>query len=802
MTNLDSPSVDSPATPINVASAPHVKIDTDFNEESDARHEPIPLKLEQASKIDQGPYKDALFPTVTPEVFFCLRTDVIVPIDPRHETPPGDVEMQEQGQEDGTTPPVLSPFPSAEGDHDQPSEEGAVDAHGEANGDVKDEAGHAPLPPTSPTPGVEEGSQETNADADESNAHLAPEDQPHPAKRARKHSDADAASVISNPTPPPASAPILNGITAHSSPPNPTPTHTQPPTSDLPGTALLTQAQYKFCVSTLKNLRKSRDARPFLVPVDIVVMNIPHYPEIVTHPMDFSTIEDKLKRSNPSNPDSNPEKPRYKTADQFIADVRLVFTNCVKFNGPEHTISLMGRRLEELFDKSIKNLPPPEEAKPAPVKKAPPPAPAPPPATTAPAKQRVPRRPSTSTPVIRRNESVSAGGNRPKREIHPPPSKDLPYADVPKKSRKARAAKDNLNAEQLKFCSKLLSDLHRKTHWNFASPFYEPVDWVSLGIPSYPKIIKEPMDLSTMRKKLDSHEYPNAQAFFADFKLMIRNCFHFNPPGTPVNMAGIELQRIFDDKWKNLPQSKPQPTYDDDMDAEDDDSEDDNQHRIAEMEKQIEAMRGTISALKQQKKEKPPKKAARQQPAPTPSSSKPAKAAASSSKKATTTKKSGKKSAAVPGDDDVLTFEQKKDLSEAIQTLDGQKLERVIQIIHEGVPEIRDSTEEIELEIDLLPANVLTKLYNFVIRPLKAAQPKRARTGKGTGTGGLKRKSMDEDVEAEKIRALEARMALFEKGTAAANNGGAGHVAGRANGGGSDRSSDSSDSSDSGSDSE
>jgi hypothetical protein len=55
-----------------------------------------------------------------------------------------------------------------------------------------------------------------------------------------------------------------------------------------------------------------------------------------------------------------------------------------------------------------------------------------------------------------------------------------------------------------------------------------------------------------------------------------------------------------------------------------------------------------------------------------------------------TTKKSGKKSAAFPGDDDVLTFEQKKDLSEAIQTLDSQNLERVIRIIHEGVPEIRD----------------------------------------------------------------------------------------------------------------
>jgi bromodomain-containing factor 1 len=210
-----------------------------------------------------------------------------------------------------------------------------------------------------------------------------------------------------------------------------------------------------------------------LFPVDVVAMNIPHYPEIITHAMDFKTIEEKLENSFPGKDIPKPNQPRYFSADQFIADVRLVFSNCVKFNGPEHTISLMGRRLEELFDKSIKNLPPPEEAKPPPVKKAPPPPPAPTP--TAVTKNRAPRRTSTSTPVIRRNDSVSAGGSRPKREIHPPPSKDLPYTDVTKKSRKARAAKDNLNAEQLKFCSKLLSDLHRKQHWTIASPFYEPV---------------------------------------------------------------------------------------------------------------------------------------------------------------------------------------------------------------------------------------------------------------------------------------------------------------------------------------
>ena len=61
MTTTGSPSVNSPELPIDVASVPNVKIDTDFSEESDARHEPIPLKLEQASKLDQGPSEKRIF---------------------------------------------------------------------------------------------------------------------------------------------------------------------------------------------------------------------------------------------------------------------------------------------------------------------------------------------------------------------------------------------------------------------------------------------------------------------------------------------------------------------------------------------------------------------------------------------------------------------------------------------------------------------------------------------------------------------------------------------------------------------
>jgi len=214
---------------------------------------------------------------------------------------------------------------------------------------------------------------------------------------------------------------------------------------------------------------------------------------------------------------------------------------------------------------------------------------------------------------------------------------------------------------------------------------------------------------------------------------------------------------------------------------------------ISLMENQIKVMNENLAALKSAKlPKKEKKKKEKKEKGPVASTSK----AGSKQPKALSKKKSRKNIT----DDDILSFEQKKDLSESISKLEGSKLEKVIQIIHEGVPEIRDSTEEIELEIDQLPATVLTKLYNYVLRPLRQpTQPKRNRTGKGTGTGGLKRKSMDEEKEAEKIRQLEERMLLFENRGGASAAATAPHIRGEGSG---NESSDSSSHESSGSDSE
>ncbi|KAJ7934796.1 Bromodomain-containing protein [Mycena leptocephala] len=575
-----------------------------------------------------------------------------------------------------------------------------------------------------------------------STSHTSPadqdDDQPPPAKRPRILSDTDKASLTHAPTP--------------------------------SGRPTLDMGQWRFCISAIRSLKKQKDAPPFLHPVDPFALGIPHYHSIVRNPMDLSTIERKLASSNPSKPDPNAETPCYLSSDEFIADVRLVVKNCLLFNGADHPISAMAQRLEEVFDKQIKNLPLLAEAIPgAIVKKVPPPLRPPTPVK----KAQPPRRASTSMPVIRSSDTTEVV-SRPKREIRPPPPKGLAYADIPKK-RKTRRVKDDGTAEQLKFCSTLLALMNRKQHYGIASLFYEPVDHVFLDIPTYPKIVEKPMDLSTMRKKLDNREYPTASKFHDDFKLMIRNCFAFNPSGTLVNQAGIELQRLFDQKWQGLPPLHE--VSEDDNDDEDEESDDEDTRRIALMESQLELMRENIQALKGKAKEK--KKKERRDKGLVAS---PSKSSSSEQIKGLPNNKKGKKPVY---DNDVLTFEQMKHLSEAIAQLNGQKLERVIKIVHEGVPEIKDSTGEIELEIDQLPTSVLTKLYNFVLR---APATKRNRTTKGAGAGGLKRKSMDEDVEAEKICMLETRMALFEQGGSAA----AGHI-------GSGRSSECSDSSGSGS---
>lgn len=108
---------------------------------------------------------------------------------------------------------------------------------------------------------------------------------------------------------------------------------------------------------------------------------------------------------------------------------------------------------------------------------------------------------------------------------------------------------DELVQKQHKHCKDVLNRIKRST---YASPFKEPVDPEKLGCPDYFEKIKNPMDLSTIKTKLDKDGYSPEQ-FRQDFQLMLSNCYTYNPEGTYVNKCGREIEKLFDGLYAALP---------------------------------------------------------------------------------------------------------------------------------------------------------------------------------------------------------------------------------------------------------
>ncbi|NAW18911.1 hypothetical protein FGF97_23690, partial [Salmonella sp. hn-f5] len=74
--------------------------------------------------------------------------------------------------------------------------------------------------------------------------------------------------------------------------------------------------------------------------------------------------------------------------------------------------------------------------------------------------------------------------------------------------------------EWQKFCSKLLNEIHSVKNKGFAQVFYLPVDPIKLKIYDYLEVITNPMDLQTIKKKLDFKQYAEPEEFVHDINLV------------------------------------------------------------------------------------------------------------------------------------------------------------------------------------------------------------------------------------------------------------------------------------------
>lgn len=98
-------------------------------------------------------------------------------------------------------------------------------------------------------------------------------------------------------------------------------------------------------------------------------------------------------------------------------------------------------------------------------------------------------------------------------------------------------------------CKPLIEDLFKFPHAH--GVFGTPVDPVMLGLSDYLDIVKVPMDLGTVQKRLDQGSYRDFHNFILDVHLTFDNAMLYNPKNSDVFMLAKTLKREFDVKLKN-----------------------------------------------------------------------------------------------------------------------------------------------------------------------------------------------------------------------------------------------------------
>lgn len=103
------------------------------------------------------------------------------------------------------------------------------------------------------------------------------------------------------------------------------------------------------------------------------------------------------------------------------------------------------------------------------------------------------------------------------------------------------------NESDLYKCRILLNELIRNKYSNY---FIAKVN--EKEYPDYYDIIKEPIDLNTIKEKLKTKIYENKEQFAYDCRLIFDNCECFNEDESQIGQAGHKLRAFFETKWLKL----------------------------------------------------------------------------------------------------------------------------------------------------------------------------------------------------------------------------------------------------------
>ena len=80
-----------------------------------------------------------------------------------------------------------------------------------------------------------------------------------------------------------------------------------------------------------------------------------------------------------------------------------------------------------------------------------------------------------------------------------------------------------------------------------------PVDHAALNLPTYPEIVKQPMDLGTVRQGIErGGVYSSCEEVNRDVALTFANAKLFNPPATDVHVMATTLEEFWAPRWEAI----------------------------------------------------------------------------------------------------------------------------------------------------------------------------------------------------------------------------------------------------------
>jgi len=387
-------------------------------------------------------------------------------------------------------------------------------------------------------------------------------------------------------------------------------------------------------------------------------------------------------------------------------------------------------------------------------------------------------------------------------------------------------------SESLKYCNEVLRELFNKKHSAYAWPFYKPVDADTLGLHDYHLVITKPMDLGTVKKKMDNREYNDAMEFEVDVMSIFQNCYKYNQPEHDVVTMAKKLEEVVKIKMARMPKDTPpapvvkreagqaggavgrlQQVKEEDTD----DTSSDWNKRLLQVQEQMRQLNQQIQMLVEEsaarkrlrrtpgsgpgpgrsKKPAPalvspaasgvgdlshdtPKGRGRGGPAGGPPPSKRPKMAGPAGRGAGGVK--AKPAAVVAPDLDYqsdeedtaipMSYDEKRQLSLDINKLPGDKIGRVVHIIQSREPSLRETNpDEIEIDFETLKASTLRELEKYVASCLKksAKLPTRKLVDETSKTPAKEQLQKQEKELKQRLNEVEA--SLGQKSSAARGNG-------------------------------